>query len=57
MKHYKIIKIFLLIVVNTIVILEGTHAEHMPIVKSKPVEGSEKDVFPDLLFFASYLYQ
>ena len=46
-----------MIVVNTIVILGGTHAEHMPVVKSKPVEGSENDVFPDLLFFASYLYQ
>jgi hypothetical protein len=46
-----------MIVVNTIVILGGTHAEHMPVVKSKPLEGSEKDVFPDLLFFAGYLYQ
>jgi hypothetical protein len=57
MKHYKLIKIFLLIVVNTIVILGGTHAEHMPVVKSKPVEGSDKDVSPDFLFFASHLYQ
>ena len=57
MTHYKLIKIFLMIVVNTIVILGGTHAEHMPVVKSKPLEESEKDVFPDLLFFASYLYQ
>jgi hypothetical protein len=46
-----------MIVVNTIVILGGTHAEHMPVIKSKPVEGSESDVFPDLLHFASYLYQ
>jgi len=57
MKHYKLIKIFLLIVINTIVILGGTHAEHMPAVKGKPVEGSEKDVYPDFLFFASHLYQ
>jgi len=57
MKHYKLIKIFLLIVVNTIVILGGTHAEHMPVVKSKPVEESDKDVSPDFLFFASHLYQ
>ena len=57
MKHYKLVKIFLLIVVNTVVILGGTHAEHIPLIKSKPVEESEKDVFPDLLFFASYLYQ
>ena len=57
MKHYKLVKIFLLIVVNTVVILGGTHAEHIPLIKSKQVEESEKDVFPDLLFFASYLYQ
>jgi len=57
MKHYKLVKIFLLIVVNTVVILGGTHAEHIPLIKSKPVEESEKEVFPDLLFFASYLYQ
>ncbi|HEY5969739.1 MAG TPA: hypothetical protein VIU35_17280 [Chitinophagaceae bacterium] len=57
MKHYKLIKIFLLIVVNTIVLLGGTHAEHMPDVKTKPVEGSEKDIYPDFLFFASQLYQ
>jgi len=43
--------------INTIMILGGTHAEHMPVVKSKPVEGSEKEVSPDLIFFASYLYQ
>jgi len=29
----------------------------MPVVKSKPVDGSENDVFPDMLYFASYLYQ
>ena len=46
-----------MIVINTIVILGGTHAEHMPVVKSKPVEGLENDVFPDMLYFASYLYQ
>jgi len=57
MKHYKLVKIFLLIVVNTIVILGGTNAEHMPVVKSKPSEGSDKDVFHDFLFFASHLYQ
>jgi len=57
MKHYKLIKIFLLIVLNTIVILGGTHAEHMPVVKNEPAEGSEKDVYPDFLFFASHLYQ
>jgi len=57
MKHYKLIKIFWMIVVNTIVILGGTHAEHLPVIKTKPVEGSEKEVFPDLIFFASYLYQ
>jgi len=57
MKHYKLIKIFLLIVANTIVILGGTHAEHMPVVKTKPVEGSDTDVFHDFLFFANHLYQ
>jgi len=57
MKHYKLAKIFLMIVVNTIVILGGTYAEHMPVVKSKPVEGSDKDDFHDLLFFANHLYQ
>jgi len=57
MKNYRLIKIFLMIAINTIMILGGTHAEHMPVVKSKPVKGSEKEVFPDLIFFASYLYQ
>ena len=57
MKHYKLAKIFLMIVVNTIVILGGTHPEHIPVAKNKPVEGSENDVFPDLLYFASYFYQ
>jgi hypothetical protein len=57
MKNYKLIKIFLMIVINTIIIFGATHAEHIPEVKSKPVEGSEKEVFPDLIFFASYLYQ
>ena len=46
-----------MIVINTIIILGGTHAEHMPVVKPRPVEGSEKDVFPDFMFFASFLYQ
>ena len=57
MKNYRFIKIFLLIIIKTIIIFGGTHAEHIPIVKDKPVEGSEKEVFPDLIFFASYLYQ
>ena len=57
MKHYKLIKIFLMIVINTIIILGGTHAEHIHVVKKEPSGGSEKDVFPDLLHFASYLYQ
>jgi hypothetical protein len=57
MKNYKLAKMFLMIVVNTIVILGGTHAEHIPLVKTKPVEGSEKEVFPDIMFFAGYLYQ
>ena len=35
-----------MIVINTVIILGGTHAEHMPVVKTKPVEGSEKDSFP-----------
>ena len=46
-----------MIIINTIVILGGTHAEHIPAVKTKPVEGSEKDIYPDHIFFASYLYQ
>ena len=57
MKHYKLIKIFLMIVINTIIILGGTHAEHIQGVKKEAAGGSEKDVFPDFLFFASYLYQ
>jgi hypothetical protein len=57
MKHYKLIKIFLMIVINTIIVLGGTHAEHIQVVKKEPAGGSEKDVFPDLLYFASYLYQ
>jgi len=46
-----------MIVINTIIIFGATHAEHIPEIKSKPVEGLEKEVFPDLIFFASYLYQ
>jgi hypothetical protein len=46
-----------MIVINTIIILGGTHAEHIQVVKKEPVRDSEKDVFPDLLYFASYLYQ
>ena len=57
MKRYKLIKIFLMIVINTIIMLGGTHAEHIQVVKKEPAGGSEKDVFPDLLYFASYLYQ
>jgi hypothetical protein len=57
MKHYKIIKIFLMVVINTIIILGGTHAEHIHVVKNEPAEASEKDVYPDFILFASYLYQ
>jgi predicted acyltransferase len=57
MKHYKLIKIFLMIVINTIIVLGGTHAEHMQGAKKEAAIGSEKDVFPDFLFFAGYLYQ
>jgi len=57
MRNNKLIKIFLMIVINTIIILGGTHAEHMPVVKTRPPEGSEKEVFPDFMFFASFLYQ
>ena len=46
-----------MIVINTIIILGGTHAEHIPVVKNKSTVVSEKEVFPDLIFFASYLYQ
>ena len=46
-----------MIVINTIIVLGGTHAEHMRVDKKEPSGGSEKDVFPDLLYFASYLYQ
>ena len=35
----------------------GTHAEHIPMVKDKPAEELDKDVFPDHLLFASFLYQ
>jgi hypothetical protein len=57
MKNYKLIKIFLIIVINTIIVLGGTHAEHIQVDKKRPAGASEKDVFPDLLYFASYLYQ
>ena len=46
-----------MIVINTIIVLGGTHAEHVQAVKKEPAGGLEKEVFPDLLFFASYLYQ
>jgi hypothetical protein len=57
MKRYKLIKIFLMVVINTIIILGGTHAEHIPVVKNESAERPEKDAYPDLIFFASYLYQ
>jgi len=57
MRNNKLIKIFLLVVINTIIILGGTHAEHATAVKVKPVEDLEKDDFPDHIFFASFLYQ
>jgi len=46
-----------MIVINTIIVLGGTHAEHIQAVKKDATGGPEKDVFPDLLYFASYLYQ
>jgi len=46
-----------MIVINTVIILGGIHAEHMPVVKTNHVEGPENEVFPDHIFFASYLYQ
>ncbi len=46
-----------MVVINTIIIFGGTHAEHMPVIKNEPAEVPEKDAFPDLIFFASYLYQ
>lgn len=46
-----------MIIINSIVILGGTHAEHIPVVKDKPAADQEKDIFPDHLFFASFLYQ
>jgi hypothetical protein len=46
-----------MIVINSIIISGGTHAEHLPEVKTRPAQETEKDVFPDLMFFASYLYQ
>ena len=46
-----------MIVIYSVMILGGTHAEHMPEVKSKPVEDLEKDDFPDPIFFPDFLYQ
>ena len=46
-----------MIIINTIIILGGMHAEHIPVVESKQVEEPEKEVFPDHIFFASHLYQ
>ncbi|HEU5164642.1 MAG TPA: hypothetical protein VFU29_03835 [Chitinophagaceae bacterium] len=57
MKNDKLLKVFLMIVINTIILLGATHAEHIPVVKNEPVVVPEKEVFPDLIFFASYLYQ
>lgn len=57
MKNDKLVKIFLMIVINTIIILGATHAEHLPVVINEPVVVPEKEVFPDLIFFASYFYQ
>lgn len=56
MRNNKLIKIFLLVVINTIIILGGTHAEHVPAVKNKPVEDLHKDDFPDPIFFPNFLY-
>jgi hypothetical protein len=41
--------------INTIMILGGTHAEHMPVVKSKPVERFRKRGFPGSYFFCQLL--
>ena len=57
MRNYKLIKIFLMIIINSIIVLGGTHAEHIPAAKNKPAEELEKDVFPDQIFFAGFLYQ
>ena len=46
-----------MVVINTIIVLGGTHAEHVTVVKKAPVVVPEKEVYPDLIFFASYLYQ
>ena len=49
-----------MIVINTIIIFGGTHAEHIPTVKNQKPEQpgeTEKNEFPDHIYFASYLYQ
>lgn len=46
-----------MIVINSVMILGGTHAEHMPQVKSRPVKDLEKDDFPDPIFFPGFFYQ
>jgi len=46
-----------MVVINTIIILGGTYAEHIPVIKSKPVAVPEQEVFPDIMFFANFLYQ
>lgn len=57
MRNYKLIKISLMIVINSIITFGGTHAELIPAVKSKSIEDPQRDSFPDHLYFASFLYQ
>ena len=44
-----------MIVINSIIILGGTHAEHIHVIKSKPMEEPVKDVFPDHFFLPAFL--
>ena len=46
-----------MIVINSIIVLGGTHAEHLPEVKTRPAQETEKDVLPGMMFFASFLYE
>jgi hypothetical protein len=58
MRNYRLILILLLLVSATTLIQGETKAErYVSALKNQTVEESEKDVFPDLIFFASYLYQ
>ena len=57
MRNYKLIKILLMIIINSVIILGGTRAEHVQVVENKSHEEPEKDVFPDHLSFAGFLYQ